>query len=444
MPLIFTAFTMATPGHLLPGTWRMAGDRQADVLSASYWRELANIVDSAPFHALVIADSVGFQSASPAAQAQDLAAGRQVPVADALVITALLLTCTRHVGVIPTVSVIQDHPFTLARRLSTLDHLSCGRVGWNVVANSLTNAAQNFGQPSLPPRPERYALADDVVTVCRRLWSESWEADAVVRDAEHGVYADARRVHPVDTSDTRFQVAGPHLLPRSPQVEPLIAQAGASPVGRDFAARNADLWLFGAPSPRGAAALLADMHARLERGGRPADALRALQSVMPVTAPTESAARARAAEIDESVTDAALVGLLQGILQAPLDDRDLDRTIGDLVDAGLRAPENVIRSLAGRDGVASPALREIALRVLRSDRVVGAPEQIVDHLGAWVGAGVDGFNIMLAGMPGSLTEFLDGVVPVLQARGLMRSTPGEGTLREQVMGSDHDDRPICR
>jgi long-chain alkane monooxygenase len=434
-PLVFTVFAMGTPAHLVPGTWRLAADRQREYLTASYWREFAAEVERAPFHAIVLADSVGLQGASARAQARDIATGRQSAVVDALTVTPLLLASSRHVGVIPTVSVIQDHPFTLARRLSTLDHLFDGRIGWNVVANSLVNAARNFGYDSLPGREERYALADDVLTVCRRLWHDSWEPGALVADVASGRYAEPGRVHGIETGDTRFAVAGPHLLPRSPQVEPLIVQAGASDVGRDFVARNADLWLFGAPGPAAAAAYVADMRERLGRAGRDHASVRALQSVMPVVGATECEARAKADELEAAVTDEAMAAQVGTALQAEIEPDDLDRTLEDLIVAGLELPQGLQHALHGQSGNgAKPTLRVIGLQSLRAGRIVGAPEQIAAVLEAWTRTGIDGFNVMLASTPASLTDFVDGVVPILQSRGWMRTAPDDGaTLREQVM-----------
>lgn len=436
VPLVFTVFAMGTPAHLLPGTWRLDADRQTEYLSAAYWRDFAFEVERAPFHAIVLADSVGLQGASMAAHGRDISTGRQAAVVDALTVATLLLSSSTHIGVIPTVSVIQDHPFTLARRLSTLDHLFDGRIGWNVVANSLQNAAQNFGYDALPPRAERYALADDVITVCRRLWRDSWEPGAVLADAASGCYADPARVHGVETSDTRFRVAGPHLLPRSPQVEPLIAQAGASDVGRDFVARNADVWLFGAPGPAVAGAFVADMHERLARVGRDRSSVRALQSVMPVVGATERDAHVKADECEAAVTDEAMAAQVGSALQAELDARDLDRTLDELTESGLDLPDGLRRTLLSQavDG-AKPTLRLVALQSLRAGRIVGAPEQVADALDRWAHAGIDGFNIMLASTPASLSDFVDGVVPILQARGRMRAGVDGGTLREQVLQS---------
>jgi FMN-dependent oxidoreductase (nitrilotriacetate monooxygenase family) len=324
--------------------------------------------------------------------------------------------------------VLQEHPFNFARRVSTLDHLTDGRVAWNIVTSYLENAARNLGYGSLPPHEERYARADEYVEVLYKLLEGSWEDGAVLRDTERGIYADPERIHDIDHVGRHYDVVGPHLSEPSPQRVPVLFQAGASDFGRAFAARNAVAIFSAGRTPEGARAHVEDVRTRAEAYGRDPDDILFYQGLSFIVGGTEEEARHKEREIDEYASSEGYAAHMGGGLGIDLSEYDLDAPIGDFEKYNVRGlVASLIESAPDKTWTFGDLLR------YTSDlRVVGTPEQIADELQVWAAAGVDGINVMYHTTPGSFEDFIDGVTPVLQARGLQQREYPPGTLREKL------------
>jgi FMN-dependent oxidoreductase (nitrilotriacetate monooxygenase family) len=324
---------------------------------------------------------------------------------------------------------MQEHPFNFARKLSTLDHLSRGRVGWNIVTGYAASAARNFGLDGLPDHDERYRQADEYMDVVYKLWEGSWEDGALIRDRGRRLYADPARVHAIDHRGEHFRVAGPHLPDPSPQRTPVLFQAGASATGRAFAARHAEVVFMIARDPTGAAAYVADVRARaLAHGRRPSDLI-FLQGLWFVTGDTEAAARCREADLIEWVSVEGVIADLSAKLGVDLGDVDLDQPLAELRVPGVQGIVDALRD-SGRE---TATFRDLAGRLLGA-RLVGAPDQIADQLGAWARAGIDGVNVMDVPGHGAFEDFAAHLAPVLHRRGLMQREHANGTLREKLFG----------
>lgn len=430
-PLHFAAFVMNTTGHIIQGTWRRPSARQTDFNSLDHWVDLAKTLERGKFDAIFFADVVGLYADYRGDARKYFEAGLQVPSNDPSVLASAIAYATEDLGIAFTASILQEHPFNFARRISTLDHASLGRVAWNIVTNYLPNASRNFGLEGLTKHDERYAWADEYVDVTYKLWEGSWEEDALVQDRETGIHADFDKVHKINHEGPRYRVEGPHLVTPSPQRTPLLFQAGASEAGRTFAASNAEAVFIQAPNLESAARDTADIRARAVRVGRRPEDVKFFQGLYVVPGSTEEEAKRNAAELDEWIDYDAQLSHMSGAVGIDFGHEDLDKPIGELETEGVQSIVGWIKDLV-TDRPAT--LRDVAHYTATNNRLVGTPEQIADGLAKWQGAGVDGINLVNAEIPDSYEIFVDHVIPVLQERGLAQTEYAEGTLRQKLFG----------
>ena len=430
-PLHFAAFVMNTTGHIIQGTWRRPSARQTDFNSLEHWVDLAKTLERGKFDAIFFADVVGLYAPYRGDERTYFEAGLQVPSNDPSVLARAIAYATEHLGIAFTASILQEHPFNFARRISTLDHASKGRIAWNIVTNYLPNASRNFGLEGLTAHDERYAWADEYVDVTYKLWEGSWEEDALLQDPQTGIHADYDKVHRINHEGPRYRVEGPHLVSPSPQRTPLLFQAGASEAGRTFAARNAEAVFIQSPNPASAGRDTADIRARAVAHGRQADDLKFFQGLFVVPSSTEDEARRKAAELDEWIDYDAQLSHMSGAVGIDFGHEDLDTPVGELRTEGVQSIVGWIKDLVP-DRPAT--LRDVAHYTATNSRIVGTPEQIADALEVWQAAGIDGINLVNAEIPGSYEEFVDHVVPVLQQRGLAQTEYADGTLRHKLFG----------
>jgi FMN-dependent oxidoreductase (nitrilotriacetate monooxygenase family) len=431
--LSLNAFTMNCVSHINQGLWVRDDTRNTEYKTLAPWLELARILEAGCFDALFLADVVGLYDAYKGGPEVSIREGMQVPVNDPMLLIPAMATVTEHLGFAYTSSILQTHPFTFARQVSTLDHLTGGRVGWNIVTSYLPNAAASLGLVDLPDHDQRYDMADEYLEVLYKLWEASWEDDAVLADKAHCVYADPAKVHPIDHVGRYYQVAGPHLSEPSPQRTPLLFQAGSSPRGREFAARHAECcFVLSSRRQLGAGkGPVADIRARAERYGRRADDIRFYQGLSPVVGGTETEARAKAAELTEQLSTEAGLAHLSGSVGVDLGAIDPDRPLDTFDGNGMTSP---VRALLDSAPPGTRTFRDLARANMAGQFVVGTPEQLADTLIEFGNLGIDGFNLVYATTPGTFVDFIDGVVPILQARGHVQQGYEPGTLRGRLFG----------
>jgi long-chain alkane monooxygenase len=427
--LRFNAFAMNCVSHIHHGQWTREDTRQTEYASLDPWVELAQTLERGKFDALFLADVIGTYDTYRGGRDTSVVEGLQIPVNDPSLIIPVMAYATENLGFAFTQSVLQEQPFNFARRLSTLDHISDGRIAWNVVTSYLENAGRNLGYGGLPPHEERYDRADEYLEVIYKLLEGSWDDDAVVVDRERGVYADPARIHNIDHSGRFYDVVGPHLSEPSPQRTPVLFQAGASPRGREFAGANAEAVFILARGPEGARAQTADMRSRLAGYGREPGDILFFQALSVIVGGTEEEARRKEAEIEEAASDEGYAAHMAGNVGLDLSDIDLEAPMTELPEryAGQSMMAGLIESAPDKSWTFGDLLRWIS-----SVRVVGTPEQIADELAVYADAGVDGINLMYYTTPGSFVDFIDGVTPVLQERGLQQREYLPGTLREKL------------
>lgn len=431
--LRFSAFVMNTTSHIIHGAWRRPDGFQTDFNSLDHWVELAQLLERGKFDFMFFADVVGLYGDYQGSYQKFVESGLQIPSNDPGAIVSAIAYTTDNLGIAITSSILQDHPFNFARRMSTLDHASKGRIAWNIVTSLSDNAWRNFGYDGLPRHDDRYLWAEEYVDVVYKLWEGSWEDGAVLVDRDGGRHGDYSKVHKIHHHGKRYRVEGPHLVAPSPQRTPLLFQAGSSPAGRRFAAQNAEAQFIVAPNPQAAAGLIADTRRLVVEAGRRPDDLKFFQGLSFVIGSTDEEAARKAADLDEYIDDDAMIAHAAGGIGVDLGFYDLDTPIGQIQGEGSRSQLLWLReAVPDRE----PTVRDLARLRSRNGRVIGTPERIAEVLATWRDAGVNGINVINATIPGSYVEFIDHVLPVLRSRGLAQREYAPGTLRAKLSGSD--------
>ncbi|MGH7097238.1 MAG: LLM class flavin-dependent oxidoreductase [Stellaceae bacterium] len=430
------AFAMNCVAHQSPGLWTHPRDRALDYNTLGYWIDLAHLLERGKFDALFLADVLGIYDVyrgSPDAAIQEAV---QVPVGDPLLLVPAMAAVTRNLGFGVTCAVSYEHPYMLARRFSTLDHLTQGRIGWNIVTGYLNSAARATGMARQPEHDTRYDIAEEYLEIVYKLWEGSWEEGAVLRDRAGRIFARPDKVHRIRHDGAYFQLEAIHLCEPSPQRTPLLYQAGASARGRQFAATHAECVFINGPSKQVVAPIVADLRRRAAAAGRDPAELLIFTMMTVITAATTDAARARIDEYRAYASEGGALVLMSGWTGVDFSACGLDEPIRHgRHDAQTSALDAF--TIADPDRVWT--VREIARHAAIGGRgpvVAGAPEEVADELIAWVEeTDVDGFNLAYAVTPESFANFVDLIVPELQRRGRYKRDYAAGTLREKLYGA---------
>ncbi|WP_313202212.1 LLM class flavin-dependent oxidoreductase [Pseudomonas sp.] len=428
------AFAMNTVGHLSPGLWRHPRDQATRYTDIHYWVELARTLERGCIDGLFIADVLGVYDVYGGNADAALRSAAQVPVNDPLQLVPAMAAATRHLGFGVTASVSFEHPYPFARRMSTLDHLTQGRAGWNIVTSYLASGARNLGQPPLS-HDQRYALAEEYLQVCYKLWETSWEDDAVQADRATGVYADPRKVHGIDHQGPWFKVPGFHLSEPSPQRSPVIYQAGASSRGRAFAAAHAECVFVAAPSKAVLRKQVAELRAAVAAAGRAADEVQILEQLTVIVAPTDQQALALLDEYRQYASASGALTLMAGWTGIDFAEYAPDQVLREVPSDAI---QSAVEAFTRADPTRTWTTAEIAdYCAIGGDGpvLVGSAQTVADQLQEWVEeTGVDGFNLASVVAPETFTAVVDLLVPELQARGLFKRAYQPGTLRNKLFG----------
>jgi len=434
-PIRFNAFQMNTVSHQSPGLWTHARDDGHRYTDPDYWTTLARLLEAGRFDAVFLADVLGVYDVYGASAATALAHGVQAPLNDPLALVPLMAQVTEHLGFGVTCALTYEHPYTFARRMSTLDHLTRGRIGWNIVTGYLDSAARNLGLERQLGHDERYDLADEYLDVVYKLWEKSWDDDAVVNDKARGIYADPARVHAINHTGRYYQVPGIHLSEPSPQRTPLLFQAGSSARGTTFAARHAECSFVSGPSIAVVKRYVDALRAGVQQADRPPEQLLIYAQALIVTGASEAEARAKYDDYRRHIDIEAALTLLSGWTGVDFSQYPLDATI-DYIDSN--AGRSALASFSQADPDRVWTVREAAEFIGLGGRgpvFVGDAAQVADQLEAWQDAtGIDGFNLAFALAHESMRDVVDHVVPELQRRGRYRREYTGGSLRHQLFG----------
>jgi len=428
----FNAFNMMSPSHNWAGLWTHPKDTSLDYNTLDYWVDFARTAERGLFDGIFLADVFGVYDVYGARADAAISKATQTPSADPTLIVPVMAHATRHIGFGVTCNLSYEHPYQFARRFSTLDHLTRGRVGWNIVTGYLDSGARGMGQAASRAHDDRYEAAEDFLAASYKLWEGSWEQDAVKRDKASGVFADPAKVHRVRHDGPHYRVDGIHLSEPSPQRTPVLFQAGTSRRGTAFAAQHAEaIFLNGQTRPIVSKAVQ-NIRACAVAQGRAADDVLIFAGLTVIVAPTRAEARELHAEYRRHVNMAGQLALVSGWTGIDLSTYAPEQALEYVQSNAIQSMVENLTVLSGRP-VHVKDLGTLDWIGARSPFVVGSPQDVADELISWVqDTGIDGFNLFRLVVPDSLQAFVDLVVPELQARGAFKTAYEDGTLREKL------------
>lgn len=430
------AFLYPTGHHI--AAWRHR-DAWTNVELEDYV-SLARIAEAAKFDGIFLADGVSVRLRNVEAASRKAHSG--VTPFEPLTLLSALAAVTSNIGLVATASTSFSDPYNLARQFMSLDRLSKGRAGWNLVTSGEPESAYNFGHGAPIIHAERYERAQEFVNVVTGLW-DSFDDDAFLRDRESGRYFDPEKLRVLNHQGKHFKVRGPLNIPRSPQGRPVIVQAGASEPGKELAARTAEAVFAAEVTLDDSVKFYADLKSRLTRYGRLPEDLKVLPGIFPVVAPTLSEAEEKFEQLQELIQPEVGLDLLSGMIGADLSSFPVDGPVPDLPETnGGKSRQELLFKLAQRENL---TIRQLYKRIAGARghwQVVGTPTQVADLLEErFQNYGADGFNVMSPIKPGGLTDFIDLVVPELRHRELFRTEYETTTLRGNLGLSS---RPVLR
>ncbi|MFM0740190.1 LLM class flavin-dependent oxidoreductase [Paraburkholderia xenovorans] len=393
----------------------------------AHYRRMAQTAERGKLDALFIADVVATQGS----HIDSLRRSARADTFEPLTLLAALAAVTERIGLIATATTTYNAPYHIARKFASLDHLSGGRAGWNLVTSVVPDEAANFGADTHLAHAQRYARADEFREVVAGLW-DSWEDDAFIEDKAAGLHFDHEKLHVLNHQGTHFRVRGPLNVARSPQGHPVLVQAGSSEAGRELAARCAEVIFTAQHRLEDARAFYSDVKARLARYGRQPDHLKILPGVMPIVGASEADARDKLRELQALIDPVLGLRLLaDNAGDFDLSGYPLDGPLPDLPPSNRsKSRQQGIVDLARRENL---TIRQLYERFASAGVVTGTPKTIADRFEEWFETyGADGFNVAFAWAPGGLDDFVELVVPELQRRGLFRTEYEGPTLRDQL------------
>ncbi|EPG7464175.1 LLM class flavin-dependent oxidoreductase, partial [Acinetobacter baumannii] len=432
----FNAFEMNCIAHQSPGLWRHPQDRSVEYKDLEYWTDLAQILERGFFDGIFIADVLGIYDVYHQSAEHALTGAVQVPVNDPLQIVPAMAAVTKHLGFGVTTSISFEHPYPFARRISTLDHLTKGRVGWNIVTSYLESGSKNLGLKTQVNHDNRYDIADEYLEVLYKLWEGSWEEGSVLRDRENGIFADHKKVHPIQHEGKYFTVPGIHICEPSPQRTPVLYQAGASSRGQKFASQNAECVFIAAPSKIATKKVVQGIRQKLVQEGRDPYSVKIYALLSIVTDETDAKAQAKFKEYQSYGSYDGALTLLSGwsgvdfSQYQPTDKVEYIQTnaIQSLLDSYVNAdPERVwtIEEIANWNSLGG-----------NGPVLVGSAETVSDALQQWVeDTDVDGFNLAYILAHQTFADVVEFIVPELQKRGVYQTSYAQGTLRGKLFGA---------
>lgn len=443
------AFHMNSPGHSWPGLWAHPRDASTRIDAPDYWADLARTAERGKLDAVFLADVIGVYDVYGRSPDAALRSGAQAPTLDPFPVVPYMAAVTKHIGFGLTSTLTYERPYLLARRFSTLDHLTRGRIAWNIVTGILESGARGAGLHRLPEHDSRYDAAEEFLQIVYDLWEGSWADDALVQDRESRVYTRPDRVRRIVHHGAHYDVEAIHLVHPSPQRTPLLFQAGASSAGRRFAAAHAEAVFLNGHNKRIVAENVTDIRRRAAENGRDPNGVKIFLGATIIVAPTEAEARERHEEYASFVDAEGALALISGWSGVDLSQYGLDEPI-------RHVEGNAMRSLIEAITIRSPDRKWTVRDLVAFDTVggrgafiVGSASQVADELRQWVEeADVDGFNLTRVVAPEGLEAIVDLLVPELQNRGLFKTEYAEGTLREKLFGPGRsrlpDDHPGAR
>ncbi|CAG9989435.1 unnamed protein product [Clonostachys byssicola] len=445
--IIFNAFDQFTVGHMSFGQWRNPKDRSADKRrDLTYWTDLAKILEKGDFNAIFLADTFGWSDVYKGTAEPCVRTAIQYPMGDPVIPVSAMAAVTKNLGFAITSSTSFDSPYVLAKRFSTLDHLTGGRFGWNIVTSWKASGFKAIGIDPIE-HDKRYEIADEFMEVVYKLWEGSWADDALVEDREKEIYAIFDRIKTIHHDGKYFKVDAPHILDPSPQRTPFLFQAGTSPTGIEFGARHAEGIFVVGFTPEMIAPRVKAIRDKLVENGRQPDSVKIFASMTPIIGKDKTQAEEKYNEALKYASEEGGLVYWCGTTHLDLSKFDLDTeiTAADVGSSNSRIESHLgILSYSG-DGVPKWTPRNIgkAVALGASGPVpVGTAEEIADEMERWIEvADIDGFNVGHITTPGTWEDVVELLVPELRRRGLYAPAGESGTMRERFYGNGSSKLP---
>jgi alkanesulfonate monooxygenase len=440
--LILNFFENAASGHQFPGGWKNPKDRSKTYKTLEYWTNLAKLAERGIISSIFIGDAMTIYDdyKGPSNFKPAVGSGLNVPKNEPSAVVTAMALVTKSLSFGITFSTISEHPYHFARRLATLDHLTNGRVGWNIVGSYLNSTARQLlnGEP-LPDHDERYIKTEEYVQVVYKLLLSSWRDDSVIYDVERGLYADPELVREINHVGKYFNVPGPTINEPTPQGFPLIIQAGTSNRGKLFAAENAEIIFVGGRNIEQLKHAIADIkYLAVEKFGRDPNHLKFLTQITPILGKTHEEAEAKLQESLKYVDLEGAQALFAGWTGIDLSEYEWDEELKYVKSNGMRSlVDNLTKNKPGVKVTRRTLAEDTAIGGPATKDYVGTPQEIADKIEKLVQeTGLDGFNFAYAVWPGTFEDIVDLLIPELQKRGLAPTEYAvpEGTFREQAYG----------
>jgi FMN-dependent oxidoreductase (nitrilotriacetate monooxygenase family) len=414
--------------------WRHPHDKVGwNYASPPYWQHLARTLERGLFDAVFLADELApynsFEDSSDATMRYAV----QAPTHEPAALTPIITGATTHLGVGITLSTAFEHPYSMARRLSTFDHLSGGRVAWNIVGSYSPSEFAAYGQ-DVPDRSTRYERIEEYVDLCCRLW-DSWQPDAVIADRETGIYAHPEKIAEVVFDGKYFRCRARHFVAPSPQGRPVLWQAGASEQGRKFAAGTAEAIFAIQPTVASMRAYSDDIRARVAATGRDRQSVKLYFGAQVIVGATESQAREKASYLRSLLRPEASLAMLSGQLGVDFSEFDPCAPLADIPVPGIQGVKDALVATGAGEAVTVTEAADIYASRFAMPQVIGTPQSVADQLEEFLDdGGADGFMLLATYTPGCFEEFVDLVVPEMQRRGRYRTAYPGRTLRANIRG----------
>ena len=446
-PMRLGLFQQASPQIGGTLSWPHPRSQSIRFPELDYWIEVAQTIDSAGFDFLFFADAFGYPTYKNDLPAAAVAAGILFPTLDPLFLLPTLAHVTSRLGFVATSTTGLDHPVQAARRFATLDHLTGGRVGWNIVTGGTQRAiADLMGHEEMRKHDDRYEVAGEYVDLALRYLEGSWEDDAVVIDRERRVYAERSKLHRVEFEGKHYRSSGYLTVPPSPQRTPVLFQAGTSSAGQALAAAYAECVFVVASSVESVARSVAEIRAKAEALGRDPHSISIMAGATVIVAADADKAATQRAEFEALQSDEVVNVLYSGNTGIDLMSLDPDKSLAQIIDAGGdigQIGQSQINRFLDDDGKDAPTVREIMDelrgRGIRGFQLTGDPQDVTDGLESLMDStGLDGFLIEPVFDLADVRDFAELVVPELRKRGRLPEVPRSGTLRAQLSADGRD------
>lgn len=430
------AFTQCCVNHHSKGQWKNPLTRSSNgYKSLPYWLELARTLERGCFDSLFLADVHGTYSVYRGSNRVAISQAVQFPGIDPTMLIPAMASVTDHLGFACTFSTTYFHPYHTAKLFSTLDHLTNGRVAWNIVTSYLADALKNLGIKDDLTHDQRYDRADEYMEVVYKLWEHSWEEDAIVRDRQRDIFTDPDRVHAIDHVGTWFDVPGPHMCEPSAQRTPVLFQAGASGRGQAFAGKHAEAVFMVAPNIKFAADDVRKLRAAAVVAGRQADDVKVSQGVAVIVAPTDAEAKLKEQTLRSYANREGVLALFSGWMGVDISALPPGMKLGEGDSKAIQGLQGFFKKIDPDREWTLDAMSEFMEIGSIMPKIVGSPSTVADRLEQWTEeADLDGFNIHAVTQPSGYVDFVDLVVPELQRRGRVRTKYTGSTLRESLFG----------